>query len=178
MAQSPPIYEGSRKVGSNLFQELSSDTDDCSSMDENGFKKPRSERKKEKSKKKKEEKSKNDAEAKKDGENPIAEPMYDEAEQAVRGTTKRAKPKESEADENKKEKVLKTNEQEEMRKMLEAMTTERDQQRAENEKLRIVIQEQKEEMKKMSAQLNNLGARYKQNTIKDTPRKASYERKS
>ncbi|XP_050507950.1 uncharacterized protein LOC126885423 [Diabrotica virgifera virgifera] len=125
MAQSPPIYEGSRKVGSNLFQELSSDTDDCSSMDENGFKKPRSERKKEKSKKKKEEKSKNDAEAKKDGENPIAEPMDDEAEQAVRGTTKRTKPKESEADENMKGKILKTNEQEEMRKMLEAITAEK-----------------------------------------------------
>ncbi|XP_050505366.1 uncharacterized protein LOC126883745 [Diabrotica virgifera virgifera] len=138
MAQSPPIYEGSRKVGPNLFQGLSSDTDDCSSTDENGFKKPRSERKKEKSKKKKEEKTKNDAEAKKDGENPKAEPMDDEAEQAVRGTTKRAKPKESEANEDMKEKVLKTNEQEEMRKMLEAMTAERDQQRAENERLRIL----------------------------------------
>uniref|UniRef100_A0A6P7H6E8 Uncharacterized protein n=1 Tax=Diabrotica virgifera virgifera TaxID=50390 RepID=A0A6P7H6E8_DIAVI len=112
MAPTPPTYEDARKVGSNLFQGLSSDeTDGYSSMDDksannDGFKLPRSEKKREKSKKKREEKKKErdeknkPEEKKKDKDNPEVEAMEEDApDEAGRGTIKRARTAKSESEE-------------------------------------------------------------------------------
>ncbi|XP_050515825.1 uncharacterized protein LOC126890702 [Diabrotica virgifera virgifera] len=118
MAPTPPTCEDTRKVSPNLFQELSSDeTDGYTSMDDrsaknDGFKLPRSEKKKEKSIKKREEKKKESdeknqtEETKKDKDNPKVEAMEEEVpDEAGRGTTKRAQTAKSESEEDPNEEV-------------------------------------------------------------------------
>uniref|UniRef100_A0A6P7G5Q9 UPF0329 protein ECU05_1680/ECU11_0050-like n=1 Tax=Diabrotica virgifera virgifera TaxID=50390 RepID=A0A6P7G5Q9_DIAVI len=111
MAPTLPTYEDTRKVGPNLFQELSADeTDGYSSVDDrsakkDGFKLPRSEKKREKSEKKEEKKKENDEkskpeETKKDKDNPKVEAM-----KAGRGTIKRAQTAKSESEEDPNDEV-------------------------------------------------------------------------
>ncbi|XP_050500816.1 uncharacterized protein LOC126880797 [Diabrotica virgifera virgifera] len=118
MAPTPPTYEDTRKVDPNLFQKLSSDeTDGFSSVDDrsannDGFKLPRSEKKREKSKKKREEKKKESdeknkpEETTKDKDNPKVEAMEEEVpDEAGRGTIKRARTAKSESEEDPNDEV-------------------------------------------------------------------------
>ncbi|XP_050505249.1 nucleolar protein 58-like, partial [Diabrotica virgifera virgifera] len=117
MAPTLPTYEDTRKVGPNLFQELSADeTDGYSSVDDrsakkDGFKLPRSEKKREKSEKKEEKKKENDEkskpeETKKDKDNPKVEAMKEEVpDEAGRGTIKRARTAKSESEEDPNDEV-------------------------------------------------------------------------
>ncbi|XP_050515136.1 protein DEK-like [Diabrotica virgifera virgifera] len=160
MAHSLPIYEGSRKVGPNPFQEISSDTEGYSSVDDaksekDGFKLPRSERKKEKSKKKREETKKGGEEPKKDGKKPEVEPMVeDEAVQANRGTTKRAKESDSEDKEDKKEKIKKKNGNEDTSTLIEMLKKMLADQEVKNEQLTIENERLKYQMMEMSKKMD------------------------
>uniref|UniRef100_A0A6P7GVG5 Protein IWS1 homolog n=1 Tax=Diabrotica virgifera virgifera TaxID=50390 RepID=A0A6P7GVG5_DIAVI len=142
----PPIHEGSRKEGSNLFQHLdvsddNSTTDDQRSQKDGEFQIPRKSAKKKNSKK-----SEGKTEDQKSEPQTKAETMdEDEVDATERGTTKRARTAKSESEDEKSEEIAP------MREMLKEMSAKFEDQLAkkeeENERLR-------DEMKKMSNQSN------------------------
>uniref|UniRef100_A0A6P7GMH9 Uncharacterized protein LOC114344201 n=1 Tax=Diabrotica virgifera virgifera TaxID=50390 RepID=A0A6P7GMH9_DIAVI len=101
----PPMYEDSRKVGPNLFQELSSEESEVSTEDEQ----PKEEKARDeefqfqkRGRKKGKKPRKDTEENEEDKGNPTVEIMdEDEADEAARGTTKRARtarPEDGESD--------------------------------------------------------------------------------